>query len=139
MFGFGKKDEPIAYNPPRKKEPPKEPEPPKEQTLEQVYNIYDADVVDNCVYHGFGTRKLDYVFRKYAPELTDEIDGIYAYMRHNQDVDKMREQALLWQGRYLELNEQFKILMKQNEDLRTQLAKFAESINIKSESAVINR
>ena len=107
MFGFGKSDS----------------KPKKREWYDSVRNRYGFSENDdahiwNLMSGTLGTSNLDYLLERFAPN----------FMRNVADVQHYKERADLWEGRYHELNEDYKILMKQNEGLQEQIAELAKQL-----------
>lgn len=107
MFGFGKSDS----------------KPKKREWYENVRNRYgysDGDDADirHKMYGSLGTHNLGYLLERFAPNFISNVANVQYYKEH----------AVAWEARYVELNEDYKILMKQHEGLQEQIAELSKQL-----------
>lgn len=64
----------------------------------------DEGHVVQLIYQTFGTNKLDYVFERFAPQTLGNVKNV--------------ETSSIWQGRYIELQDQYKKLLTRYDELQ---------------------
>ena len=112
MFGFGSSNDNQKQNSWERKHP-----------LERKYDI-DENCYDNVrgrVSYAYGTNNMDYLLERFAPEHSKALLNLGEMMHY-------KEHAVAWEARYVELNEDYKILMKQYEGLQEQIAELSKQL-----------
>ena len=112
MFGFGSSNDNQKQNSWERRHP-----------LERKYGVdeYHCNEIGGRTAHTYGTNDLDYLLERFAPAHSKALLNLGEVMHY-------KERADLWEGRYHELNEDYKILMKQNEGLQEQIAELAKQL-----------
>lgn len=124
MFGFGNNDDKKPAAPARPPVRPMPPTNPYERTSKKPSTASDSKAHDIAykTAGSFGVSDLDYVLAHFAPETMKQVDSIEQTVKEIKKNMPAAEAALLWEGKYHELEYQYDVLKNRHNGLLQYLA-----------------